>query len=100
MLQSLNALRTDTGKRCMFLERVTRLQAMLEAMLREDAAVSLQQPAKGWLRQLNRFAGQPVRCAIWTSTASRRKMTANENSRSKSRRRCSMPGSGRALWPR
>jgi CHAD domain-containing protein len=29
-----------------------RLQAMLEAMLREDAAVSLQQPAKGWLRQL------------------------------------------------
>jgi CHAD domain-containing protein len=29
-----------------------RLQAMLEAMLREDADVSLQQPAKGWLRQL------------------------------------------------
>jgi CHAD domain-containing protein len=29
-----------------------RLQAMLEAMLREDAAASLQQPAKGWLRQL------------------------------------------------
>jgi CHAD domain-containing protein len=29
-----------------------RLQAMLEAMLREDAAVSLQQAAKGWLRQL------------------------------------------------
>jgi CHAD domain-containing protein len=29
-----------------------RLQATLEAMLREDAAVSLQEPAKGWLRQL------------------------------------------------
>src|SRR5271154_3210974 len=29
-----------------------RLQAMLEAMLREDGAAPLQQPAKGWLRQL------------------------------------------------
>jgi CHAD domain-containing protein len=29
-----------------------RLQATIEAMLREDADVSLQQPAKGWLRQL------------------------------------------------
>jgi CHAD domain-containing protein len=29
-----------------------RLQATLEAMLREGADVSLQQPAKGWLRQL------------------------------------------------
>jgi CHAD domain-containing protein len=29
-----------------------RLQATLEAMLREDAALSLQQPAKEWLRQL------------------------------------------------
>jgi CHAD domain-containing protein len=32
-----------------------RLQAMLEAMLREDAAVSLQQPARGWLRQLKQI---------------------------------------------
>jgi CHAD domain-containing protein len=40
-----------------------RLQAMLEAMLREDAAVSLEQPAKGWLRQLKqvRRAAGPVR---------------------------------------
>ena len=29
-----------------------RLQATLEAMLREEAAASLQQAAKGWLRQL------------------------------------------------
>jgi CHAD domain-containing protein len=29
-----------------------RLQATLEAMLREDAPASLRQPAKGWLRQL------------------------------------------------
>src|SRR5271154_5033938 len=29
-----------------------RLQAMLEAMLREDAAIPLQQAAKAWLRQL------------------------------------------------
>lgn len=29
-----------------------RLQATIEAMLRDDADVSLQQPAKGWLRQL------------------------------------------------
>ena len=31
-----------------------RLQATLEAMLRENAAASLQQPAKGWLRQLKK----------------------------------------------
>jgi CHAD domain-containing protein len=32
-----------------------RLQARLEAMLREDAAAPLQQPAKGWLRQLKQI---------------------------------------------
>jgi CHAD domain-containing protein len=40
--EAVHALRT--GSR--------RLQAMLEAMLHEDVAASLQQPAKGWLRQL------------------------------------------------
>ena len=58
-----------------------RLQAMLEAMLREDATVSLQQPAKGWLRQLKqvrRAAGSVRDLDVHRKLLEH--WTANENS--------------------
>lgn len=58
-----------------------RLQAMLQALLREDATASLQRPAKAWLRELKqvRRAAGPVR-DLDVHRKLLENWTANENS--------------------
>ena len=47
-----------------------RLQAMLEAMLREAPPFALDQPARALLRPLKQIRRAPERCVIWTCIAS------------------------------